>query len=705
MKSNINNFNNLPRVPSNSHYEDTNRYPNQGGFQDFNVRKTQPQNQSSQKNGFIPFNNPILNYFNHVDEGAKASFSRGSNMGEVSQELYEDFQNSNDLSNSDNFHSFQHGNPYAADVLAELDIESLGSRDINPQAQPDRAFDVEELHRRHAEQTKGNQATQSEQNRQASKNTKSEASKNNKTQQKEGFNNEEQNSNNQNERRTKNSNEGTGPISVQKAKEKLKSLDLSKAIILDNGEFNVRDEFTKEYLLFCKLAKEDPMEYYILNHTLSNEENGFAEQQHSSQSNNIQHNNSSMTTAKQKLGEFDLSTLVLTKDGAFFNMRNKHSKDYMSLCGDAREDPMDYYTKNHNQQNMANKPVRTEYPHYTNNLNQEDSGVSLAREKLREFDLSLVKLTQNGIIDKRYNDNKDYVALCVNAEEDPYDYYDTNYTNVNANNSSFRSNANQNGNAQAGANHRLENEVRAGVGRGSAIREELRRFDLSQLVLNQNDTFNMRYKATKDYFDLCEGAGEDPYDYYEKNYINVNISNNSFGSNENRNTQVKADFREVRSDLPAREELRRFDLSQLTLNKNETFNMRFNITKDYLGLCERAGEEPYNYYDKNFVQVNTANSSVRSDEGSKQSERNLNEEVESGLKLTQSKTLDMRFKSNKEYIENEIRKAKKALSGYDTTNLKKTKSGAIDKRYKENKEYLQLVELADENYYIGKKFV
>jgi len=48
------------------------------------------------------------------------------------------------------------------------------------------------------------------------------------------------------------------------------------------------------------------------------------------------------------------------------------------------------------------------------------------------------------------------------------------------------------------------------------------------------------------------------------------------------------------------EELKNFPLEKLRITKNKRFDLRFNISHEFLALCLKAHKDPMQFYEENF---------------------------------------------------------------------------------------------------------
>jgi len=317
--------------------------------------------------------------------------------------------------------------------------------------------------------------------------------------------------------------------------------------------------------------------------------------------------------AKQRLEEFSLEGLILTKAGKF-DGRSRETKEYLSLCESADVEPYQYYEENIHKQPVQNYQEEEEEEEIQNEVNQE------AWTKLKEFPLSSLKITKDNSFDMRKGSSKEFLALCEYAGVDPMQYYFEYCDNENHEPEPLVESIS---NYQP-ASHDKSEKIRQPVYQNHLHQREevdedkeaalakLREFPLNELWLTKKNTLDMRKNNTKDFLLLCNSAEVDPMDYYFENCDNP--CNNMISSGSNGNSVMS------KASTTSQKSAGSVD-SNLTLTRDNKLDKRFNSSKD-------------------FIKEKVAEAELR-----------LSQFDTSQLKRKTNGELDKRCKANKEYIE------------------------------------------------------
>ncbi len=161
----------------------------------------------------------------------------------------------------------------------------------------------------------------------------------------------------------------------------------------------------------------------------------------------------------------------------------------------------------------------------------------------------------------------------------------------------------------------------------------------------------------------------------ETEYVSIE-EKRSLGSPEKRVTTVKKTEKVKRTKAEALEELKNFPLKELKMTKENYFDMRKKLAKEYLNLCEEAGEDAKSYY---YNEMYKSEKQVIAEE-----------KKENGLEKASNEENKMKEEALKE------------LKKFPLNELKMTKDKLFDKRLKQTKAYLDLCEKAQkdpEQYY------
>ena len=129
---------------------------------------------------------------------------------------------------------------------------------------------------------------------------------------------------------------------------------------------------------------------------------------------------------------------------------------------------------------------------------------------------------------------------------------------------------------------------------GNGFMEQLKKFPLKELTITKKGNFDKRYKLTQSYLDLCEKANQDPLRYYHENCKKEQQV--IVQSVQERNKLKEASDEEE----DVLEELEEFPLGELVITKKGFFDKRYKLTQQYLELCEKAGQDPLEYYHENM---------------------------------------------------------------------------------------------------------
>jgi len=168
--------------------------------------------------------------------------------------------------------------------------------------------------------------------------------------------------------------------------------------------------------------------------------------------------------------------------------------------------------------------------------------------------------------------------------------------------------------------------------------------------------------------------------------------------------------KEIEAEM-AKQRLQNFDLGQLKMTKNNKFDQRYNVTKEFQSLCESAKLDSMSFYKENIMRFSQSYGSLKSTQvflaGSMTSQRSM----ERGKIIGRSQNKDMKqselkvrnIKLSEQEISALINKAKRQVREFDMSKLVYKKDKSLDKRFNVNKEYLGLLEKCEPSYYLNSK--
>jgi len=326
---------------------------------------------------------------------------------------------------------------------------------------------------------------------------------------------------------------------------------------------------------------------------------------------------------------------------------------------------------------------------------------SWVEEKLKGFPLEELKITGRGFFNRKYSRNREFLDLCSKANRDPLQYYHENHEKP-----------------QAKWEPAICNQDLTKLDL-----ERLECFPFGQLRITLKGFFNLRYDVTHEYLSLCKKFKKDPLDYYHEKY-----------------TQ-KLEIVDGDVSMMALEKLENFPFEKLKITLKGFFDMRYNVTSEYLNLCASVKKDPLEFYNEKYIQKQNQRADV---EKVKESAVGL-EELKSfpldDLKFTSSGFFDRRYNLTKRYLElcqtanqdpleyyHEALKKKaqekccekgmcdscyakddgldqilEELKKFPLMDLKMTEKGFFDRRFRVTKDYLNLCTKAGRdplNYYI-----
>jgi len=395
-----------------------------------------------------------------------------------------------------------HGDSYQTGHLnSDMYVESLGSRNINPNLEADGCFSPEDLIRKFGKVKDQNHGRP----------------------------------NQIEEIRGENSDDVDQEIARRRLGEiSLKDLPMTKADKFDN-----RSRDVKEYLSLCQSADVNPYEYY--------EENLNKKPQPVPHRSPQKLHKGKDQTALRELKDFPLDSLRWTQQNTL-DMRVNTCKEFVALCENVGVDPLQYFFENFSDEQeqeeepqsireQPKSPVSYEKsekifrPVYqpTDGLRREESDREAALRKLRDFPLNELHITKKDLLDMRRNNSKDFLMLCDNAGVDPMEYYFEHMGNPSNNmgnsvssvKSSTRSVNLSESSLTLTKSNKLDkrfNSTKEFIKEKVAEAEmRLSQFDTSQLKRKKDGELDKRFKANKEYLDLQEQTQESYWENMEFN--------------------------------------------------------------------------------------------------------------------------------------------------------------------------------------------